>query len=125
MEPTSTPETVDDTPSKEARNMGVLIYASSFAGYIIPMGSILGPLIVWLMKRDEFEFANECGKNCVNFKISLFIYACISFLLMFVGIGFILVGVIALVDIICTIIAIIKASEGTAYKYPLTIRFIK
>ena len=61
---------------KQARDMGVLVHASSFAGYVIPMGSILGPLIVWLMKRDEFDFANQCGKNCLNFKISLFIYVC-------------------------------------------------
>lgn len=113
------------TTDKQARDMGVLIYAASFAGYIIPLGSILGPLIVWLMKRDEFEFANQCGKNCLNFKISLFIYVVISMVLAFVGIGFILLGVLALMDIICTIIAIIKAAEGKAYQYPLTIKFIK
>ncbi|WP_434930864.1 DUF4870 domain-containing protein [Shewanella sp. HL-SH5] len=110
---------------KQARDTGVLVHASSFAGYVIPMGSILGPLIVWLMKRDEFEFANQCGKNCLNFKISLFIYVCISVVLMFVGIGFLLLGALALLDIICTIIAIMKATEGVAYQYPLTIKFLK
>ena len=113
------------TLSKEAKNMGVLVYASSFAGYVIPLGSILGPLIVWLMKRDEFEFANQCGKNCVNFKISLFIYVTISAILVLVGVGVLLLAGLALFDIICTIIAMIKASEGIAYQYPLSIRFLK
>ncbi|MCL1067745.1 DUF4870 domain-containing protein [Shewanella olleyana] len=110
---------------KEARDMGLLVYAASFAGYIIPLGSIIGPLIVWLMKRDEFEFVNECGKNCINFKLSLLIYVIISSILAIVGIGFILLMALALADIICTIIAIIKAGEGVAYRYPLTINFIQ
>ncbi|PMG29137.1 orotate phosphoribosyltransferase [Shewanella sp. 10N.286.52.C2] len=114
-----------DTVEKEARNMGLLVYAASFAGYIIPLGSIIGPLIVWLMKRDEFKFVNECGKNCLNFKLSLLIYAIVSSILAFIGIGFILLILLGLMDIICTIIAIIRAGEGIAYRYPLTINFIK
>ncbi|WP_153912908.1 DUF4870 domain-containing protein [Shewanella sp. TC10] len=114
-----------ETVEKEARDMGLLVYAASFAGYIIPLGSIIGPLIVWLMKRDEFEFVNECGKNCINFKLSLLIYVIISSILIFVGIGVLLLMVLALADIIFTIIAIIKAGEGVAYRYPLTINFIK
>ncbi|WP_076541381.1 DUF4870 domain-containing protein [Shewanella sp. UCD-KL21] len=117
-------ETIEQV-SKEARNMGLLVHAASFVGYIIPLGSIIGPLIVWLMKRDEFEFANQCGKNCLNFKLSLFIYVVISMILAFVGIGFILLIALGVMDIICTIIAIIRAGEGIAYRYPLTINFIK
>ncbi|WP_144211863.1 DUF4870 domain-containing protein [Shewanella donghaensis] len=114
-----------DSVEKEARNMGLLVYAASIAGYIIPLGSIIGPLIVWLMKRDEFEFVNECGKNCLNFKLSLLIYVVISTILAFVGIGILLLVVLGLLDIICTIIGIIRAGEGKAYRYPLTINFIK
>jgi uncharacterized Tic20 family protein len=111
--------------SKQAKDMGLLIHAASFAGYVFPLGSVLGPLIVWLMKRDEFEFANQCGKNCLNFKLSLMIYAMVSAILILIGVGVILLAALALLDIICTIIAIIKANDGIAYQYPLTIRFIK
>lgn len=111
--------------SQDERNMGIAVQVSSFAGYIIPFGSILGPFIVWLMKRDEMPFVDECGRNCLNFKISLMIYMMISAILMFVGIGFILIGVLAIVDIVFTIIAAMKASEGISYKYPMTIKFLK
>lgn len=109
----------------EAKNMGALVHAVSFAGYIIPLGSVLGPLIVWLMKRDEFAFANECGKSCLNFKISVMLYAFVCMLLMFVGVGFILIGALALFDIVCTILAIIRATEGKVYQYPMSIKFLK
>ncbi|GGP98899.1 DUF4870 domain-containing protein [Shewanella ulleungensis] len=111
--------------SKQAKDMGLLIHAASFAGYVFPLGSVLGPLIVWLMKRDEFEFANQCGKNCLNFKLSLLIYALISAILILVGVGVLLLAGLALLDIICTIMAIVKASDGIAYQYPLSIKFLK
>ncbi|MEI6858664.1 MAG: DUF4870 domain-containing protein [Shewanella sp.] len=105
--------------------MGIGVHVASFAGYIIPFGSILGPLIVWLMKRDEFPFVDECGRNCLNFKISIYIGVMISVVLMFVGIGFILIVLLAIADIVLTIIAAMKAGEGVSYKYPLSINFIK
>ncbi|MBB1319317.1 DUF4870 domain-containing protein [Shewanella sp. SR43-4] len=114
-----------DTLSKDAKNMGLLVHAASFVGYIFPLGSVLGPLIIWLMKRDEFEFVNQCGKNCINFKLSLMIYALVSGILIFIGVGVLLLAALALLDIVCTIIAMVKASDGKAYQYPLTIRFLK
>lgn len=111
--------------SQDEKNMGIVVHVASFAGYLIPFGSILGPLIVWLMKRDEIPFVDECGRNCLNFKISMLIWVMVSFVLMFVGIGFILIGLLAIIDIVLTIIAAMKASEGVCYKYPLSIQFLK
>lgn len=111
--------------NQDEKNIAMILHGASFAGYMIPMGNILGPLIVWLMKRDEMPFVNACGKNCLNFKISLLIYALISGVLAFIGIGFLLLAAIGLLDIVVTIIAIVKASEGKVYQYPLTIKFLK
>ncbi|WP_299802974.1 DUF4870 domain-containing protein [uncultured Shewanella sp.] len=111
--------------TRDEKNMGVLVHLASFSGYLVPLGSILGPLIVWLMKRDEYAFVESCGRNCLNFKISVIIYFIISAILMFVGIGFFLFGILAIFDVVVTVIAAIKASEGESYKYPLTINFIK
>lgn len=111
--------------SRDDRNMGLAVHLASFSGYLIPFGSILGPLIVWLMKREEIAFVDSCGRNCLNFKISVMVYAIISMILMFIGIGFILLGVLAVFDIVVTIIAAMKASEGISYQYPLTIKFLK
>ncbi|MCG9698068.1 DUF4870 domain-containing protein [Shewanella sp. Isolate11] len=103
--------------------MGLAVHLASFSGYLIPFGSVLGPLIVWLMKRDEIDFVDSCGRNCLNFKISMMIYILISTILVFIGIGLILLGVLAIFDIVVTIIAAMKATEGISYQYPMAIKF--
>lgn len=110
------------TPS---RTWEVLCHVSSLAGFIIPFGNIIGPLIIWLMKRAESAEVEYHGKEALNFQISMTIYAAISAILILVFIGFVLLGIICLVSVILTIIAAVKASNGERYQYPLTIRLIK
>ena len=79
----------------------------------IPLGNVLGPLV------------DKVGKEALNFQISMTIYSLAAFVLMFVGIGFILIFPLILVDVISVIIAAIKTSNGGEYQYPITIRFLK
>ena len=109
----------------EERNWAVAIHLASFSGYLgIPFGHIIGPLILWLMKKDGSRFLDEAGKETVNYNISIIIWfiACIP--LCFLIVGFFLLGALALMDIIVTIMAAVAASNGKQYRYPLTIRFI-
>jgi uncharacterized Tic20 family protein len=117
---------------KNVRTWCMLCHLSALAGLIIPGGNIFGPLIVWLLKKDEGAEVDEHGKESVNFQISAFIYVSVlsvlCFILMFVLIGFLLIPVIALVclaDIVLVIVASLKANEGQLYRYPLTLRLIK
>jgi uncharacterized Tic20 family protein len=114
-------------PEVKADNtMGMLCHLLSLTQLLgIPFGNILGPLIVWLIKRDEDPFVDLCGKESLNFQISMTIYLAISVVLMFLFIGFFLVIILMILNIVYTIIAAIKASEGDSYSYPFTIRFIK
>ncbi|KFZ36632.1 hypothetical protein HR45_15150 [Shewanella mangrovi] len=114
-----------ETVTRQERDMGILVHCASFAGYLIPFGNVLGPLIVYLMKREDSPFIEACGKNCLNFQISMVIYAAVCLVLAFVLIGFVLLGVLGLFNLIVTVIAAIKASEGKVYHYPLAIRFLK
>lgn len=107
------------------RNWAMIIHLSAFSGYIIPFGGLLGPLIIWLTKRNQHAFIEHHGKEAVNFCISLLIYFIASFLLCFVLVGFLFLFALAIMDIILTIISAIKASDGEKYQYPLAIRFIK
>lgn len=107
------------------RNWAMAIHLSAFSGYIIPFGGLFGPLIIWLTKRNQHVFIDHHGKEAVNFRISLLIYFIAAFLLCFVLIGFLFLFALAIMDIILTIIAAIKASDGEKYQYPLSIRFIK
>lgn len=109
----------------ESRKWGMLCHLIAFIGFILPFGSLIAPLIVWQMKKDVSLFVDEQGKESVNFQLSMSIWMVISFVLVFVLIGFLLLGILAIVEIVCVIMAAIQANEGKSFRYPLTIRFIK
>jgi len=113
------------TPEKDERMWGMLCHLTAFAGLIIPFGWILGPLIVWLIKKDEMPFVDDQGKESLNFQLTMFIAFIISAILIFVVIGFLFVGILYIYEIIVLIIASIKANDGVRYRYPYTIKFLK
>jgi hypothetical protein len=110
--------------SSEERNWGMFCHLSALAGFIIPFGNIIGPLIIWLVKRDQFPFVNDQGKESLNFQISILIYIAVSAVLALLLIGFLLMAAVGVFCLIMVIMASIKANEGVAYRYPLCIRFI-
>ena len=114
---------LDSNP--ESRMWAMVAHISALSGFVIPFGNILGPLIVWLVKRDEMAFVEDQGKEALNFNISMTIYGIISALLMFILIGFALLLILGVVWLVFVILAAVKANEGTAYRYPLTLRLIK
>jgi len=92
---------------------------------MIPVGNILGPLVLWAIKKDEMPSVNEHGKESINFQISMTIYTIISALSILALIGIVLFPAIVVLNIVLVIIAGVKAANGEFYRYPLTIRFIK
>lgn len=106
--------------------MGMLTHLLALCGFIgIPFGNIIGPLVLWLVKKDTMPFVDDQGKEAVNFQISLTIYAIISGLLTLVLIGFLLLAVVYIGGLVLVIMAAIAANEGKTYRYPFTIRLIK
>ena len=100
-------------------------HLSGLAGLTgIPLANIIAPLIIWQLKKQDMPFASGQAKECLNFQISLTIYAIVSVILALVIVGFVLIGLLFLLYIICTILAAVKASNGEAYRYPLTIRLV-
>ena len=114
-----------DTIDSESRTWGMLCHLSALIGYVIPLGSVIAPLVVWLMKREQMPFVDLNGKESLNFQITMAIAFIISAILMVVLIGFILMPIVAIVNLIFVIIASIKANQGEAYRYPFTLRLIK
>ena len=113
------------TDNKDHRTWAMLCHLSSFAGLLIPFGSAIGPLIVWLAKKDEMPLVAEHGRKSLNFQLTMMIAYIISFLLMFVVIGVILLPVIAIFAFIMVVVSAIKANDGKEVDYPLSIEFIK
>ena len=104
----------------------MLCHASALIGFFVPWaGHILGPLIVWLAKRGDSPEIDAHGKESLNFQISMLIYSLIAGVLCLVLIGFVLLGILHILNLVLVIIASIQASEGKLYRYPISIRLIK
>ena len=110
----------DREANKDARMWAMLCH---LAGLL----SVLGPLIVWLIKKDESPFVDEQGKEAVNFQLTMLIYWAVAIVLCFLCIGFLLVPLVGLADLILLIVAAIKANDGYHYRYPkpFIIRLVK
>jgi len=110
--------------SKDERMWAMIAHYGAFAGHVFPFAHIIVPLIIWILKKDQYPLVNDQGKESINCQISYTIYLIIAALLCLVFIGFIIFPALWLTDIILIIIAGIKANEGVAYRYPGIIRFI-
>ena len=111
--------------SREERTWGMVCHLAALAGVIVPLGNFIAPLVIWLIKKEQMPFVNDQGKEALNFQITILIMLAVSFALIFVFIGFLLLFVVSIYALIMVIIAAIKANDGQYYRYPLTIRFIK
>ena len=85
----------------------------------------IGPLIIWLIKKDQSPFVNDQGKEDLNFQITLLIVYIIGGATMALCIGLVIVPAIGIISLIFSIMAALKANQGIAYRYPFAIRLIK
>jgi len=112
--------------SSEIRTWCVLCHASALLGLFFHfLGHLLGPLIVWLLKRDMSPEIDANGKESLNFQISMLIYDAIAGILCIILIGIPILIALWVLNTVLVIIASVKTSEGKVYRYPFTIRFIK
>ncbi len=110
---------VNQEPNLDARLMATLIYVLSF------FTSLIAPLIIWLIKREDSPFVDRAGKNYFNFLLSYVIWSIIGTITMLILIGFVLLPIIVILNFIFTIVAAVKAYNGEDYLPPLSIRFFK
>jgi uncharacterized protein len=120
-------EPISPVPGKRERQWAMGCHLAALAGYMMSFlaANLVGPLIIWLLKRDEGTFIDDQGKESVNFQISLLIYSLACVLMIFIGIGLFLLIPLGIFGFVCPIIGAVKASDGIPYRYPLCIRFIK
>lgn len=114
--------------SSEEKNWAMISHIAAFAALIplVPLiGMVLGPLFVWLFKKEEMPLVAQNGIEALNFNITMFIAYCVALVLCIILIGIpILVGLV-IFHFIVTILAAIKASEGGVYQYPFSIKLVK
>lgn len=124
MEPQAV-EIIVQSPGKDARNWAMICHLSALSGYLIPFGNILGPLIVWVLKKDDDPFINDQGKEVLNFQLTMTMVLFFCAILIFILIGFLLIAALGIAVLIMTVVGAINANEGRYYRYPMTIRFFK
>lgn len=117
-------------PPQEERQWAMFAHLSALAGGLLTSaiggwGFFLGPLVIWLVKKDTMPFVADQAKESLNFNITVLIAAIVSGLLTLILIGFVLLVVIGIGWLVLTIIAGLKANEGVGYRYPFTLRLIK
>ena len=123
--------------TQDEKTFGMLAHLAALAALILPsFGNIIGPLVVWLVKKDQSAWVDKQGKESLNFQISMSIYfiaaSVITTLLAFtlIGIPLALVIIIMLMPLavfwlVVVIMAAVRVSEGGDFNYPLSIRFLK
>lgn len=116
---------ITQTTSNSERELGMLTHLLAFAGMAMPFGSIVGPLVIWLMKKDESEFLDATGRAVLNFQISYVIWTFAALVLCFFIIGFPMLFVLPILNVIFTIIGAVKARDGIVWDYPMTIQFLR
>ncbi|MGA8276818.1 MAG: DUF4870 domain-containing protein [Rhodanobacteraceae bacterium] len=100
-------------------------HLSALLGFVVPFGSLLGPLVIWQIKKNEMPLVDDQGKEALNFQITMAIAFIVSCILIFVVIGIFLIFLVGLFDLIMTVIAAIRANNGERFRYPLTLRLIQ
>jgi len=105
--------------SQSAKNMAVLCHLLGF------FTCFIGPLIIWLIKKDDDPFIDQQGKEALNFQITVTIASIVGGVLSVICIGLLLLAAVGILDIIFVIMACVASSKGQAYRYPVSIRLIK
>jgi len=122
-------QNVEPTQSEEQKNHRMWAMFCHLSGLLfltgIPFANILGPLVIWLIKKNEMPLVNENGKEALNFQISMTIYALVAALLILIIIGGFLLMALAIANVVLSIVAGVKTNNGEKFTYPSIIRLIK
>ena len=108
----------------DERKYSMLLHLSQLTNFVVPSLGLILPVVMWILYKDQNQFINDNGRMAVNWIISNIIYCVVLIPLCFVIIGIPFLVVLGILNVIFSIIAGIKASEGTVWKYPLSINII-
>lgn len=118
-------------PPKDAKNIAMLAHLLGPIIALVGAGTsgllgFLGPMIIWLVKKDEDPFIEDQAKEALNFQITMIIayFASIALAFATCGIGIVVVIAVVILNFVFAIIAAIESSKGIAYRYPFNIRLV-
>ncbi|MCY3621453.1 MAG: DUF4870 domain-containing protein [Gammaproteobacteria bacterium] len=109
----------------QQRTWSIVVHAAAFAGVAVPFGSILGPFIVWIIKKPGSAEVDRQGKAAMNFQISMLIYVIVGVLLIRLPIGWVLLVALGIFWFVMLLVATIRVAHGRDPGYLLSIDFLK
>lgn len=130
QQPSSTESTHSTSPdgagqlSYDEKQMAMFCHFLAFAGLVVPFGAIIGPLVLWLIKKDQSAYIDYHGKEAINFNITMTIVAVICGILIMAVVGILLLPLALMLWLVFIIVAGIKANDGERYRYPFSLRLI-
>ena len=116
----------DAMSSSDERTWSVVVHAAAFLGVLVPIiGGILGPFLVWILKKPESTVVDRHGKAAINFQISMLIYGIAGALLIRAGVGLLILIVLAVFWFVMILVATIRTAKGRDPGYVFSISFLK
>lgn len=112
-------------PGREECNWAVACHLSALAGFVLPLGSVLGPLVVWLLGRERSPYVDMQGKEALNFQLTMLVAYLIAAALVFIVIGIPLLVILATLDLVLVIVAAVQAGSGVAWRYPISFPLVR
>ena len=104
------------------RTLAMLTHLSGLAGYIIPLGGVLVPIIIWVVKKDDRVIA-AIAKQAILLNVAVFVcglaLALLLLTVILIPVTFLGWSVLGLIAVVLPIIGAVKASDGEYYTYPV------
>jgi uncharacterized Tic20 family protein len=114
-----------DSLEQQARDWALFLHLSQLLGFMVPLGGLIAPLLIWQVKKDELPALDAHGKLVMNWVLSALIYTIVAGLLSLIVIGIPLLIIVLVLGVVFPIVGGIKASNGELWPYPLSIPFLK
>jgi len=114
-----------EIPKEERQWAAFAHLAALFILILPPVGGFLGPLVIWILKKDEMPFVREQGRESLNFQLTVLLAMAVAAALMLVLVGFVLLPLIALANFVLVVVATLQVSDGRSYRYPFNLRLIQ
>ena len=111
-------------PREERQWAAFAHLAGLFVLILPPIGGFVGPMIIWILKKDDMPFVREQGREAINFQITMLLAMLVSGALILALIGLVLLPIVVVVDFVLIVVATLSASDGRAYRYPFSLRLV-
>ncbi|MEX2479735.1 MAG: DUF4870 domain-containing protein [Gammaproteobacteria bacterium] len=118
-------ENVSGDRAASIRQLAMFGHLAGLLGFVIPFASVLAPLVLWLLNRSRHPYIDEQGREAINFQLTILVYLLLAFALVLALVGLVLIPLIVLFQLIMVLVAAVRVNDGEAWRYPVTLRFLR